>query len=489
MRTARYTCYSTIDLADEVSWQSLFWPIIACALAVILQNTGKTCSGQYNISYILRSSPFICLLDTVMMLVKFISMLVVGCSFPVAARHVWYDRFTNVESAQNHCYGKLLEYLFDSPIKTITEPHNNGSFDDAISVPHRNTNPSTPLGLINELSQVPSYRDMDCERLENISHPRVFEQDLILYPGSDIDRTWRLSMASFIFGALPQAIKIFGMKKIPGTQAFVTFLLVTFLLPEMFRLVAGRAGAYDLHPMPIIVNSKDFLSELEVMLVDGVVFSTIMINILWLSFAFHLSLSSPVGHMVAVFHASILISVVSTTGVIIVLRYFPRVEAGISLARREPLIKITKRWEQSRPKILTSIVNIFALEKDFINPFLDLVILTMGIFFIVLTISSYLMMKHLSYSGKHMFLLLAAAAMGSLLRSFLLILVLYGVYRVTFMGSLSKWPRRIFGLSGSIREFNSGIFISSTLTGYLVFYASFYEPYGTHKPAWTDNLG
>jgi hypothetical protein len=78
---------------NQVSWQSAFWPIIACILNVMLQNVGRVCGGHFKDSVALRSSPFVCIADTILMLVEFIWMLVVGCPVRVAIRHVWYDRF------------------------------------------------------------------------------------------------------------------------------------------------------------------------------------------------------------------------------------------------------------------------------------------------------------------------------------------------------------------------------------------------------------
>ena len=74
---------------------------------------------------------------------------------------------------------------------------------------------------------------------------------------------WRLSMASFIVGALPQAIKVFCMRGVPLTQTLVAFLVVSFLVPEILRMVAGSAGAIELHPMPIVTKAKTTLVDLQ----------------------------------------------------------------------------------------------------------------------------------------------------------------------------------------------------------------------------------
>jgi hypothetical protein len=74
----------------------------------MLQNTGRVYGAPYRDSYALRSSPFVCIIDTLLMLFKFVWMIGVGCSFRVAARHVWYDRFEE-EGSQ---FKDTVRYLF-----------------------------------------------------------------------------------------------------------------------------------------------------------------------------------------------------------------------------------------------------------------------------------------------------------------------------------------------------------------------------------------
>jgi len=80
-------------------------------------------------------------------------------------------------------------------------------------------------------------------------------------PGCAVDRSWRLSMVSFIFGALPQAVKVFAMKGIPVTQIVVAFLLSSFITAEVFRSVAGPIGLSDLYHPPGVLRCKRILSS------------------------------------------------------------------------------------------------------------------------------------------------------------------------------------------------------------------------------------
>ena len=79
--------------SSQVSWQSAVWPVIASMLMIMMQNTGRVCGAAYVYSAALRTSPLVCAIDLVMMLVEFVSLLAVKCSVIDATKHVWYGRF------------------------------------------------------------------------------------------------------------------------------------------------------------------------------------------------------------------------------------------------------------------------------------------------------------------------------------------------------------------------------------------------------------
>jgi hypothetical protein len=60
-----------------------------------------------------------------------------------------------------------------------------------------------------------------------------------------MDRTWRYSIGAFLVGALPQTVKVFAMQGVPGTQFIVAIYLFAFLVPELFRVIVGPAGALE----------------------------------------------------------------------------------------------------------------------------------------------------------------------------------------------------------------------------------------------------
>ena len=70
------------------------WPLIAWMTTLVMQSVGRACRAPYALSAALRCSPFVCLCDTVLIIVEVPYLQYkTGCSFQVATRHVWYDRF------------------------------------------------------------------------------------------------------------------------------------------------------------------------------------------------------------------------------------------------------------------------------------------------------------------------------------------------------------------------------------------------------------
>lgn len=86
----------------------------------------------------------------------------------------------------------------------------------------------------------------------------------LFYPGSDIDRTWRYGMLDFLLGALAQTIKVFAIKGTPTRNALVAVYLFAYIIPELFRLIAGPSGTVELHPLSIVNETKEFLHGVKV---------------------------------------------------------------------------------------------------------------------------------------------------------------------------------------------------------------------------------
>lgn len=63
------------------------------------------------------------------------------------------------------------------------------------------------------------------------------------------------------------------------------------------------------------------------------------------------------------------------------------------------------------------------------------------------------------------------------------------LFRVAFIGRLSRYPKQVFGLDGMFGEyFSISLFFMNFGTA-LVYYSYIYNAQGTYKPSWLDKLG
>jgi len=274
---------------------------MACSLAVLLQETGKVANAPYRISYALRASPIICAIDTFLMLLKFLVMLLVGCSPRTAIRHVWYDRFVEDEDIGD---GSWVVWFWQDFVRTNDQSSTTAADASSTAAPQDNVPPVdgeaqgtssaalsghdneesrladrqhlttiTPSGTVEHASiihqeqssniatdEAPSTVDPSLGLPSTSKEPITYRTDL---PGCAVDRSWRLSMVSFIFGALPQAVKVFAMKGIPVTQIAVAFLLSSFITAEVFRSVAGPIGLSNLCHSPGVLRCKRILASTQ----------------------------------------------------------------------------------------------------------------------------------------------------------------------------------------------------------------------------------
>lgn len=80
-------------MSKEVSWQSAFWGLVTIALNTMVQPSGEVLGLPSRSGFVLRSSPLVCVLDTIhtiTVFIKHVSLL----KFPrAAARKVLRDRF------------------------------------------------------------------------------------------------------------------------------------------------------------------------------------------------------------------------------------------------------------------------------------------------------------------------------------------------------------------------------------------------------------
>lgn len=518
----------------EVSWQSAFWPIIACMLTVMLQNTGRVCRGHFRDSGGLRSSPIVCGVDTILMLVEFVCRLAGGCSIRVAAKHVWYGRF---EKEDVECRNTLELWMFylceiagstDDPststVASSIEGDSGDQEDATVQIPLQITSnldaaqgstvPPNALAIEHDREQY----DLEIGPVEGITgdealaetpeHPGV-------YLGSTLDHTWRLSMGAFMLGAFPQAIKVFGMKGIPGTQFITAVLFTSFLVPEVFRLIAGAAGEVNPRPMPAAVYEKEVLGVCQIsllLLACAIQICFFVVNIAELPMHEIPSLSYGWWFTMLVL-ISIGLAFFTTIGICSICYQLPELTIySYIMAMVKPFERILAKLMEIWSRFVLFVADIFALNQADVGS-----LLAPGLLFISLSITFGLSITHNvemesmesiermqmeSIKCMHvnsMECIKVANEEGMRKQGILLLVagvlvpcsfwLLHIFYRLVFMGSFSRIPRKLFGLEGSMTEFCFVTFILSNFLIIFLWYSMNYSSNHTFKPEWADSLG
>jgi len=85
MRVARGTMDTAIA-TGELSWQSVYWSLFSLALNTMVQPSGSVCGFRPSLSIYLKSSPVVCIFDTVALLTRFIIYAFRSRSLSNAAR-------------------------------------------------------------------------------------------------------------------------------------------------------------------------------------------------------------------------------------------------------------------------------------------------------------------------------------------------------------------------------------------------------------------
>lgn len=534
----------------------------------MFQNTGRVCGARYRDSYALRSSPLVCAVDTLMMMVKFVWMLLLRCPFRVAARHVWYDRFEVEDVLVQNSLEFYLEFygwtlrpeiaaFLAAVLQTGVSDHaaesnqevggqtpmqtflmsgalNSGpaALDygisakvriNAIDDEHDNaaTELGEPSGSLHEDEDIANIPLHFMETLEDpddcltgpgsssrapgnmllhgndnleagdisaltesspLTGPNEHSQ---VYPGSTIDPVWRLTMAGFLLGALPQAVKIFGMRGIIFTQILVGSQVVSFVVPELFRVISGTAGAVNLHPMPSVVFAKEtFMSLQRAILLVTATSSAFGCWIMLEPFVFLPIFALPEGDLRFLVYANLtLIAPLVTAGL-----YTGR-GAFAQLAIRESFLKtVTPRqvsavYKGGKQKFVTTLSGLLDVQTPYADEIATICILYL--FTVLITLA--LMMYSNAWRISHLHWI--SVTLCFFISPMTTPTIVYALFRILFVGSLSKYPRELFGLKERTSELILGAFIGVHMLGAVSRYVLWYDPTTTHKPQWADLLG
>ncbi|KUJ14922.1 uncharacterized protein LY89DRAFT_686518 [Mollisia scopiformis] len=84
---------TTPTSSNPVSWASLFWGLLPFAINSMTQPSGLVCGADADVGFLLRSSPIICFLDTMLILIRFTSYYFSSGSFCEARNRLVRFRF------------------------------------------------------------------------------------------------------------------------------------------------------------------------------------------------------------------------------------------------------------------------------------------------------------------------------------------------------------------------------------------------------------
>jgi len=319
------------------------------------------------------------------------------------------------------------------------------------------------------------------------------------YSGSAIDGTWRLGIGAFLVGALPQAIKVFAMRGISITTTAVCIYLLSFIIPEIFRVTAGTAGEIELNPMPAIFFAKEELRQCQLFVLSLLTFCWFCggVSILFIAEAVKEQAFGMLQFLNWLLSISLALPI---AGILAMLwRLFKRTRvfhAASTTLRQGNQMAIMAHKTISAPIRLLSAA--FALND---RPY---IVGSSTIFWPLVSVAIGIPLQHSTWNGTVMRQTCSECVWASLpwfggvtvffcilICAFATLLYLNLFLRLLFRGSLSKYPRILTGMTGSVGELLSGFCMLSTFLIFLLSYGitGGWDPEGTYRPAWVENLG
>jgi len=305
-----------------------------------------------------------------------------------------------------------------------------------------------------------------------------FENDDI-QAGSGIDNMWRLNMVAFVLGALPQAVKVFSMKGILGTQALISIFLATFLVQEVLRITAGTPHAIELSPVNITQNITQRFARFENVLViaacviQAACWVWAISHILpshWFITILEWKAQHELSDLCWVIWLSSMLMLVITGHMLVGLVFIYSVDLFPGLPRRI-YVRVVKA-----PRKAWIVIGLFCML---------LIGLDFYLWQVFIPVFTAVPVSELSVERIANVVKLVVSAISLLA----FILISHVLYCIIFMGKFSMRLRELFGLRGSILEFLSLGFLILNFCTLFIYYSSIYSSENTYKPAWTDKLG
>lgn len=410
---------------SSVSWQSVFWAVIAALLNVLLQNSGAVCGTPAAYRVCLRSSPAVCAVDTGMCLFEFTWMTRLGYSPRTAARHVWYDRFDESDTRESSGIDSIWRLNMVAFIL--------GALPQVVKILAMQGVPLTQSFAVVFLA---AFVVLEILR---IVAGVAYERDLPPMPGlqrakDQLRKIRRLSFQASV-----------------AIQALVWIWMISTTLPSTWFVKTEDGG-----PGPL-TNAAITIAIVSI--------STILLAIL--------------------FFLSFLIGGGMVLGLLALIDFLSgRISRRLGGPAHpgDALADFVSRVFAADPSLVTTACHISLYFTAFITA--SILFLYLCSFLPVIEVPGAVTekstIKVLEYVARF------AAAAFLLLISLSLFHV---IYRVCYMGAYSRNLKRFFGLHGSLKEFCSILFLTFNVFTLYVYYSSVYDSKGTYRPKWIDMLG
>jgi len=216
---------ATDDALAEVSWQTAFFLLFSIALMAIAQPCGQFLGAHSKHRVWLRTSPFLCLIDTILMFIQYQYYSAKGDGPRDALRRIARLRFAGTAPAIAQAPADQIELRARNPPEGDTT---DGTAPDVEALDQEETVPSQPYTF-----------PQDGETLAEMQHNLVLRFILVVFP-------------------LYPAIKLFTLVGIPWTKTFAGMYIASILSVEV---MLWCAKPYDQVPRLSAYSDDIFMSN------------------------------------------------------------------------------------------------------------------------------------------------------------------------------------------------------------------------------------
>jgi hypothetical protein len=290
----------------------------------------------------------------------------------------------------------------------------------------------------------------------------------------------RIGIGAFFLGGIPQAVKVFGMRGILGTKFFVGILLAHFSIVELFRLIAGSRPHIVHRPMPAIVFAKSINKDLRRVFLLVAMCTSTLCSTLKCAMILYSELEGALFGVTAFIYLELLVILIGMASFRVLSKYQGFIAVMATCTPRDEYLKPISRV---RARIVGIVADLFVLSPNLVKRHFTSTLLYIILFPTFVVVGTHVKPVPEVFVLAGLWYLLEFAGMIFVVICFLLL------YRLLFMGSLSRIPRHLCGLEGSWAEFISGLFTLVNLLACFLGYYRMYNSTNTYKPDWADKLG